>query len=73
MSKEMGAIQDALSSMCEDPRLSNDPLTSLAAVMRHHDMTFETAEGISVWGDNQILILDTDESSLTADNIKSEK
>ena len=55
-----------------DPRLSDDPLTALTAIMRHHNIGVESVDGVDVWAD-RMLILDTDKKTLTAGDIKPEK
>lgn len=70
---DSGAIQDALSSMCEDQRLSDDPLTALAAVMRHHNLEFATVDGITIAYSDAGIVLDIEKSDpITADDIKPE-
>ena len=61
-----------------DPRLSDDPLTALAAVMRHHKMLIDSTRGhikILQRKDGFIIsgILSHDLCVLTADDIKPEQ
>jgi hypothetical protein len=57
-----------------DPRLSSDPLTALAAVMREHDLEFHTVNGITIGYADAGIIIDIDKNDpLTADDIKPEQ
>ena len=57
-----------------DERLSDDPLTALAAFMDHHDIVIESASGVSIWSNKPTLnamVFDRDGSTLTADDINA--